>query len=81
MGTIIGTLFLISGLPQTWKLLRSKDSRGISRLTYGITVLAIYLTMFEAIRSESWEIFISTGMSAIITTTNLILILRYHYGK
>ena len=81
MGTIIGFLFLISGLPQTWKLMRSKDSRGISRTTYGITVLAIYLTLFQAYQSEAWEIFISTGMSAIITTTNLILILRYHYAK
>jgi uncharacterized protein with PQ loop repeat len=81
MGTFIGILFILSGLPQTIKLLRSKDSASISVITYIVTVLAIYLTLFQAIADESWQVAISMTMSASITTTNLILIYRYRYVR
>jgi len=81
MGTIIGLLFFISGISQTRKLYMTKDSRGISRLTYGMAVLAIYLTIYQAYVDGSWQILLSTAISSLVTTTNLILILRYHYAK
>lgn len=72
-----GIMFLISGLPQTIKLLKTKRSKDISIWTYGFTTSAIILILIDAIISGNQSLVFSNGLSAMITSLNLVLIVKY----
>jgi len=72
-----GIMFLISGLPQTIKLLKTKSSKDISIWTYGFTTSAIILILIDAIISGNQSLVFSNGLSAMITSLNLVLIVKY----
>ena len=70
-------LFLFSGLPQTYKLLKTKKSEDISIQTYILTVIAIGIILLDAIIHKNWSIALSNGVSLAVTGTNLLLINKY----
>ena len=74
---IPGVIFLFSGLPQTYQLIKTKKSQDISSLTYFLTVVAIGIIFFDAIYHGNTSIAVSNGISFCLTSTNLFLILKY----
>jgi len=70
-------LFLISGLPQTFRIVKRKSSCDISSTTYIITFIAILIVVINAVYEEVWTIAISNGVSLITVGVNLFLILYY----
>lgn len=70
-------MFATGTLLQTQKLLKVKDSTGISIPTYIITALAIFLSILVAIYENAWNLVISNTISCILVTMNLCLIIRY----
>lgn len=64
---------MFSGLPQTWKLLRTKSSKDISIPTYVLTWCGIGLILTEA----SGNVFWANLASFTIVSLNLLLILKY----
>ena len=70
-------LLIVSGIPQTVKLLRTKQSQDISKLTYTLTLFAVVLIFFKSIIDGSAEVAIANGASILMMTTNLFLILKY----
>jgi len=74
-------LFLISGLPQMIKLLRTKSSEDISVWMYLLTCIAIGIVVTDALLSKNYSIFVSNLTSLVITGINTFLIIRYRKRK
>jgi len=72
-----GILFLISGIPQTRKLLRTKSSQDISLTMYLLTLLAITIVVIDAFRQENMSILASNLASLCITGLNTFLVIKY----
>ena len=70
-------LFLISGLPQMFKLLKTKSSQDISISMYLITCLAIIIIVIDAYLSRNNSILISNLASLAITGINTFLVFKY----
>lgn len=73
MVTFTIILFILAGLPQTFRLLKTKSSKDISISTYAFTWLAILCVLTEAGGSVFW----SNLVSFIILSVNFFLILFY----
>jgi len=74
---ISGILMLISGLPQIIKLVKTKNSADISLLSYFITIIAVSFMLYESIYSANMRLIFANGISIIIMTVIVILILVY----
>ena len=72
-----GVIFFFSGIPQTIRLLKTKRSADISALTYALTVFAISIIFIDAVVHQNWGIAFSNGVSMLLTSTNLFLIIKY----
>lgn len=70
-------LFLISGIPQMIKLLKTKSSKDISVLMYLITDLAVIIVIIDAYVHKNTSIMVSNLASLIISLTNTILTIKY----
>ncbi len=72
-----GILFLISGIPQMIKLIKTKKSKDISLTMYLVTCLAISIVVIDAYISKNQSILFSNGLSLLITGINTILVIKY----
>lgn len=72
-----GILFLISGLPQMIKLIRTKSSEDISIWMYLLTCLGISIIVIDAYLSKNFSILISNLVSLLITGINTFLTIKY----
>lgn len=72
-----GILFLISGIPQTRKLIRTKSSRDISLTMYLLTLLAIAIVVIDAFIQKNMSILASNLASLLITGLNTFLVIKY----
>ena len=72
-----GIMFLVSGIPQTIKLLKTRSSGDISIWTYGLTAGAIIIILIDATLNGNKSLMFSNGLSAIITSFNFLLIVKY----
>ena len=70
-------LFLISGIPQTIKLLKTKSSEDISIWMYFITCVAIIIVVTDAFLHQNTSIMVSNLASLAITGTNTFLVIKY----
>ena len=70
-------LFLISGIPQTIKLLKTKSSKDISISMYILTALAISIVVLDAFLNNNTSIMVSNLASLVITLTNTFLVIKY----
>ncbi len=70
-------LFLVSGVPQTIKLIKTKSSQDISLAMYIITFIAITLVVVDAYLEDNTSIMISNLASLVITGTNTFLVIKY----
>ncbi len=74
-------LFIISGIPQMFKLIKTKSSEDISLLMYLITLLAITLIVIDAYLAKNNSILVSNLASLAITGTNTFLVIKYKKKK
>ena len=70
LSILAAPILIISGLPQTIKLLKTKNSENISKITYFLTWLGIGLILTEA---EGF-VFVANLTSWAMVTINLTLI-------
>ena len=70
-------LLLISGIPQTIKLIQRKKSKDISIIMYLCTWVAVLILLIESITVGSTTLILSNGVSMATLTLNLLLILKY----
>ncbi len=76
-----GIFFLISGVPQTIKLLKTKSSEDISISMYVLTCLGIAIVVVNAYMSKNTSILVSNLASLAITATNTFLVIKYQKEK
>ena len=74
-------LFVISGLPQMIKLIKTKSSEDISILMYLITFLAVTIVVIDAYLVKNNSILVSNLASLLIITINTILVIKYRKKK
>ena len=68
---------LLSGLPQIVKLIKTKNSAGISILSYIITIIAVSFMLYESFFSANMRLIFANGISIIIMGLIVILIKVY----
>ncbi|HBA45561.1 hypothetical protein A2W67_00130 [Candidatus Nomurabacteria bacterium RIFCSPLOWO2_02_40_28] len=70
-------LFVISGLPQMIKLLKTKSSGDISISMFIITIVAISIVIIDAYIQGNTSILVSNLASLSIVSVNTFLIIKY----
>ena len=70
-------LLFLSALPQTIKLLRTKKSSDISKLTYSMTIGGVGLLFIKSLLIQEPVLILTNGVSLLMMSINLFLIVRY----
>ena len=70
-------LLMISALPQTHRLITTKKSGDISRLTYCLTWLGVLLLAIDSYQAQDVSLALTNTVSFFMLTINLILIFIY----
>ena len=73
--------FIVSGLPQTYRLITRKSSGDISIAMYSLTLIGIGLITIDAWLHNVNSILVSNSASFIITGLNLALVVYYRLVK
>jgi uncharacterized protein with PQ loop repeat len=76
-----GILFVISGIPQIIKLLKTKSSGDISISMYVLTCIAIVIIVIDAYRAGNTSIMVSNLASLVVAGTNTVLTIKYRKKK
>lgn len=74
-------LLMLSALPQTSKLIKTKSSQGISKLTYLLTWLGVFLLAIDSYQAGDFSLALTNSVSFTMLTVNLILIFIYATPK
>jgi uncharacterized protein with PQ loop repeat len=74
-------LLLFSGFPQTWKLYKTKSSVGISKITYGMTLLAVILLFLKSLEVRDATLILSNGVSLFTLFLNFFLLFLYDQNR
>jgi uncharacterized protein with PQ loop repeat len=72
-----GILFLISGIPQIVKLLRTKSSKDISIWTYILTWVAVAIVVVDTFMHHDFGSMISNFISLVTLSITAFLVVRY----
>lgn len=79
MTTIIGSAAAlcstVSFAPQAWKIIRSRDTEGLSPWMYGVTVVGFSLWLVYGIRLGQWPLMITNGICLMFSAFILAMIL------
>tara|TARA_R110002049_G_scaffold305174_1_gene501450 strand:- start:716 stop:961 length:246 start_codon:yes stop_codon:yes gene_type:complete len=70
-------LMLLSSLPQILKLIKHKDSTGVSMSMFILTFLSVTLLLIEAIRIKNVILITSDSASLTMMAINIYLINKY----
>ena len=70
-------LMLISSVPQIIRLIKCKDSSGVSMSMFVLTSLSVGLLLIEAIRIENPILISADTCSLIMLSINMFLIRKY----
>lgn len=83
--TRIGYLATISSMasftPQTWKIMKTRDTSAISAPMYGITVLGFALWFAFGIMKAEWPIIITNGVCLLLSAFILTMTVLPHAEK
>jgi MtN3 and saliva related transmembrane protein len=75
VGFLAATASTISFSPQAWKIIRSRDTEGISAATYAITVAAFALWLAYGVMLARWPLILSNGICLALSGFILIMTL------
>lgn len=70
-------LLILSALPQTIKLLKTKSSKDISIATYLMTLTGVSLIFIRALQVGDIAIILGNGGSLLFLILNTFLIIKY----
>jgi len=70
-------LFLISGIPQIVKLLKTKSSEDISTWMYIITFMAVFIVVIDTFVHHNMSAMISNLVSLITMGITIFLVIKY----
>lgn len=70
-------LLILSAIPQTIKLLKTKSSKDISIVTYLMTLIGVLLIFIRALQVGDMAIIAGNGGSLLFLFVNTFLIIKY----
>ena len=70
-------LMMLSSVPQIFKLIKTKDSKGISLSMFYLTFASVFLLFIEALRIGNEILIIADVSSLSMLLVNIILIKKY----
>jgi MtN3 and saliva related transmembrane protein len=70
-------LMMLSSVPQIFKLIKTKDSKGISLSMFYLTFVSVFLLFIEALRIGNEILIIADVSSLSMLLVNIILIKKY----
>ena len=77
--TVIGSLAALASMvsfsPQAWKIIKSRNTDGISAAAYSITVTAFALWISYGILIGDWPLIVSNGVCLVLSGFILIMTL------
>jgi len=76
-----GALFLISGVPQIYKLIRTKSSEDISTWMYVLTWVAVAIVVVDTFMHHDYGSMISNFVSLCTLSITTFLVIRYKKKK
>lgn len=77
IGTIAAILTTGSFLPQAFKVIKTKDTEGISLLMYLINVTGIFLWFIYGLMIHDGALIIANGIAFVLSSIILICKLKY----
>jgi len=70
-------LMMLSSVPQIFKLIKTKNSKGISLSMFYLTFISVFLLFLEALRIRNEILIIADLSSLSMLLVNIILINKY----
>jgi len=77
LGVIISIIWVVSGIPQTITLLKTKSSKNISITWFCFIILGSFLSLVASLNPFNLNLVISNTASFISSFINFILIIKY----
>ena len=63
----------ISNIPQVMKIIRTRETKGVSTMSYTVLLIGLILWVVYGMMREDWPIIVSNGISALICAIVLFL--------
>lgn len=63
----------VCNIPQALKIIRTKETKGVSTITYSMLLLGLVLWVIYGFLREDWPIIVSNGISGLICAMVLFL--------
>ena len=76
MGYLAAFLTTAAFLPQTYKIIQSRDTKAISLAMYVMFTLGVALWLVYGILLKSWPLIVANGVTGLMAITILILKLK-----
>ncbi|HEV2571175.1 MAG TPA: SemiSWEET family transporter [Beijerinckiaceae bacterium] len=73
LGTSAALCSMASFVPQAWRIIRTRDTEGISPGTYFLTVLAFALWTAYGVLLDAWPLMVSNGFNLLLSAFILIM--------
>lgn len=78
VGIVAGTLCAISFIPQVLKILKTKETKNLSLVTFMVFSAGVFLWLIYGIMIMEWPVIIANGV--IFTLAILVVIMKIKYG-
>jgi MtN3 and saliva related transmembrane protein len=75
VGFLAATASTISFSPQAWKIIKSRDTEGLSSISYAITATAFALWLAYGVMLGSWPLILSNGICLALSSFILVMTL------
>lgn len=79
MATLVGTLAAVCSVtsfaPQAWKIIRERQTEGLSAMMYALTVTGFALWTGFGVMKQEWPIIIPNAICLLLSAFILVLIL------
>ncbi len=77
IGFIAAALTTISFIPQAYKVIKTKDTSGISLGMYILFVLGVFLWLVHGIQVQDWPLIISNSITFVLSSIILTFKIKY----
>ena len=66
IGTLAALLSVISFVPQAWRIIRTRETKGISPRTYALTASAFGLWLVYGVMKSEWPLIVPNALCLVL---------------
>jgi MtN3 and saliva related transmembrane protein len=75
VGTIAATLSVVSFTPQAWRIIRTREVKGLSRLMYALTALGFTFWTAYGVMKGDWPIIVPNIICLALTLFIFVMLI------